>query len=190
VIHQQAIAVVIPAYRVADHILDVLSLIPETVDHIIVVDDACPQGSGRKAASVPRKGLVVVYHENNKGVGGAVITGYKKALELGCGIVVKIDGDGQMDPSYIGRLVAPLARNRVHLEHDVAHLGDEPVEEQGAAGGIRDAARGPRRPPHRPPHGRGGRRLRARRAPRLRGAANTDAPCCPGSGRAARSQLQ
>ena len=109
-IHQQAIAVVIPAYRVADHILDVLSLIPETVDHIIVVDDACPQGSGRKAASVPRKGLVVVYHENNKGVGGAVITGYKKALELGCEIIIKMDGDGQMDPAYIGSLADPLVR--------------------------------------------------------------------------------
>ena len=58
-----------------------------------------------------RKGLSVVYHDRNKGVGGAVVTGYKKALELRCGIVVKIDGDGQMDPSYIGRLVAPLARN-------------------------------------------------------------------------------
>jgi glycosyltransferase involved in cell wall biosynthesis len=111
VINLQTIAVVIPAYRVADHILDVLSSIPEIVDHIIVVDDACPEGSGRKAESVKRKGLVVVYHEQNKGVGGAVVTGYKKALKLGCEIVIKMDGDGQMDPSYIERLADPLVRD-------------------------------------------------------------------------------
>ncbi len=95
------IAVVIPAYRVSRQILGVLSTVPQTVDHIIVVDDACPEGSGRTAETFQRKGLSVVYHDRNKGVGGAVVTGYRKALELGCDVVIKLDGDGQMDPSYI-----------------------------------------------------------------------------------------
>ena len=105
------IAIVIPAYKVADHIEGVISSIPENIDHIIVVDDKCPHRSGRKAETLNRKSLFVLYHEQNKGVGGSVITGYRKALELGCDIVIKMDGDGQMDPAYIGDLIAPLLKD-------------------------------------------------------------------------------
>lgn len=105
------IAVVIPAYNVADHIEGVISSIPENIDSIIVVDDKCPHLSGRKAELLKRKGLIVLYHEQNKGVGSAVITGYRKALELGCDIIIKMDGDGQMDPAYIGDLIAPLLKD-------------------------------------------------------------------------------
>ena len=67
--------------------------------------------SGKEAEKINRKNLVVLYHDTNQGVGGAVITGYKKALELGCDIVIKIDGDGQMDPKYINNLIKPLVKN-------------------------------------------------------------------------------
>ncbi len=105
------IAVVIPCYKVADHIKDVLSTIPRTVRHIIVVDDRCPNFSGKEAEKSGRKNVTVIYHEHNQGVGGAVITGYKKALELGCEIIVKMDGDGQMDAKYIQMLLPPLIKN-------------------------------------------------------------------------------
>ena len=75
------ITVVIPSYKVSKHILDVINNIPEFVNHIIVVDDKCPQNSGNIAVTSNDKRVVVCYHEVNQGVGGAVVTGYKKALD-------------------------------------------------------------------------------------------------------------
>jgi len=95
-----SIAVVIPAYKVSDTIEEVVQALPDIVDYIIVVDDKCPHSSGEKTEKIDRKNLILLYHDTNQGVGGAVITGYKKALELGCDIIIKIDGDGQMDPKY------------------------------------------------------------------------------------------
>ena len=87
------IAVVIPSYKVSKHILEVIKDIPSFVTHIIVIDDKCPQNSGNIAETATDKRVVVCYHQVNQGVGGAVVTGYKKALKLGSEIVIKIDGD-------------------------------------------------------------------------------------------------
>jgi dolichol-phosphate mannosyltransferase len=105
------IAVVIPAFKVVDHMKDVILSIPDSIHHIIVVDDKCPFASGKEAEKLSQNNVTVIYHEQNQGVGGAVITGYKKALELGCDIVIKMDGDGQMDSKYIDRLIEPLIKN-------------------------------------------------------------------------------
>lgn len=102
------IGVVIPAYKVAKQICVVIQSLPSIVEHIIVVDDKCPHFSGKEAQKLNDKRIVVYNHERNEGVGGAVVTGYKKAMELGCDIVIKIDGDGQMDSSYIDKLILPL----------------------------------------------------------------------------------
>jgi len=106
------VAVVIPCYRVARHIEAVLGTLPPQVDHILVVDDACPEGSGDIAARVADPRVTVLRHPVNRGVGAAVVTGYRRAIELGCDVVVKIDGDGQMDPAHLPRLIAPLAEGR------------------------------------------------------------------------------
>jgi dolichol-phosphate mannosyltransferase len=101
-------AVVIPAYKVADRIKNVINTIPPIIDYIIVIDDKCPQNSGKIAEGLDDKRVIVIYHDRNKGIGAAVKSGYKKALELDCDIVVKMDGDGQMDPLYIQPLIDPL----------------------------------------------------------------------------------
>lgn len=110
-----SIAVVIPCYRVARHVEAVLAGIPPWIDHILVVDDCCPENSGAVAESRaildPR--IQVLRHPENRGVGGATVTGYRRALELGCDMVVKMDGDGQMDPAELPRLVEPLRTGRV-----------------------------------------------------------------------------
>jgi dolichol-phosphate mannosyltransferase len=108
------IAVVIPAFRVGDTIKGVVLSIPDFVDYIVVVDDACPDLSGKEAEKTDRRNLAVIYHERNQGVGGALVSGYRKAMELGCEIVIKIDGDGQMDPKHISNLISPL----IHDEAD------------------------------------------------------------------------
>lgn len=103
------VAVVIPCYKVAAHILDVVGRIGPEVGLIVAVDDACPQGSGRllqEQCTDPR--LQVVLHETNRGVGGAVMTGYRQAIALGADVIVKLDGDGQMDPGLLPQFVAPV----------------------------------------------------------------------------------
>jgi glycosyltransferase involved in cell wall biosynthesis len=105
-----SIAVVIPCYRVHDTILSVLARLGPEVTAVFVVDDACPQGSGESVRRSCRDARVhVLTHETNQGVGGAVITGYRAALAAGATIVVKIDGDGQMDPADLPALISPIA---------------------------------------------------------------------------------
>ena len=101
--------VVVPSYKVSAHILDLIERIGTEVDSILVVDDACPDGSGKLVlarCSDPR--VEVLFHEENKGVGGAVMTGYRYAIAKGADIIVKLDGDGQMDPALLPRFIAPI----------------------------------------------------------------------------------
>lgn len=103
------IGVVIPSYRVKSHIKDVISGIGKEVSRIYVVDDACPEKSGEFVkAEVKDKRVSVFFHEENQGVGGAVITGYKSALTDGMDVVVKLDGDGQMNPALISAIARPV----------------------------------------------------------------------------------
>jgi dolichol-phosphate mannosyltransferase len=105
------IAVVIPCYRVKAHILDVIARIGPEAQKIYVIDDCCPEKSGQYVRSECRDPRVeVVFHDSNRGVGGATITGYRRAVEAGAAILVKIDGDGQMDPVLLPRFVAPILR--------------------------------------------------------------------------------
>lgn len=106
------IAVIIPAYKVKKHILEVIALIGPEVDSIYVVDDACPDCSGKFVeVNALDKRIQIIYHEFNQGVGGAVMTGYQKALKDGMEILVKVDGDGQMNPKLIPSLIRPIIMN-------------------------------------------------------------------------------
>lgn len=104
------IAVVLPCYRVRGHILKVISEIAEDdVWRIYVVDDDCPDRSGdfvEQSCNDPR--IRVLRNEQNEGVGGAVIVGYKQAIADGAEVIVKIDGDGQMDPALIPYFTAQI----------------------------------------------------------------------------------
>ena len=105
------IAVIIPSYKVKDSILSVLAKIGPEVGKIYVVDDACPQGTGNFVKENCTDDRVeVLFNPRNLGVGGAVMTGYTKALTDGCRIMVKIDGDGQMEPSLIPRFIDPIQK--------------------------------------------------------------------------------
>lgn len=105
------IAVVIPCYRCKDQILGVIQKIDATVSEIIVVDDACPDQTGAWVQNQNKDSRVqVTFHTTNRGVGGALITGYQKALQLKADVIVKIDGDGQMDPGHLSKITGPLIR--------------------------------------------------------------------------------
>jgi len=103
------VAVVIPSFRVTQHIIEVIRAIPDSVWRIYIVDDACPDGTGNYVKSNVHDPRVKVIHlSENEGVGGAVMAGYKAALTDQADIIVKVDGDGQMDPSLIPDFIAPI----------------------------------------------------------------------------------
>lgn len=103
------VAVVIPCYGVRRHILSVIAGIGPEVQAIYVVDDACPEQTGKYVVEQCRDPRVrVLFNGVNMGVGGATIAGYRQAAADGAEIVVKLDGDGQMEPSHIPILIAPI----------------------------------------------------------------------------------
>jgi glycosyltransferase involved in cell wall biosynthesis len=103
------IAVVIPCYKVKRHILEVVAGLGSEVWRIYVVDDACPESTGQHVElHCMDQRVVVLRHEINQGVGGAVMTGYRAAITDGADVIVKIDGDGQMDSSLVPSFAGPI----------------------------------------------------------------------------------
>ncbi len=100
---------VVPCYKVKAHILRVIAKTPAWFEGIVCVDDACPEGSGdfiEAENKDPR--VVVVRLAKNQGVGGATMAGYAEAVKRGARVMVKVDGDDQMDLSHAAHLVAPI----------------------------------------------------------------------------------
>jgi glycosyltransferase involved in cell wall biosynthesis len=103
------VAVVIPCFKVTRQIQKVIEGIGDEVSLIYVIDDACPEGTGNLVEkTVMDQRVKVIYHSKNQGVGGAVITGYHAAIDGGADVIVKIDGDGQMDPTLIPQFILPI----------------------------------------------------------------------------------
>ncbi|MBI3607903.1 MAG: glycosyltransferase family 2 protein [Nitrospirae bacterium] len=95
----------IPAYNVERSIRKVVDGIPDWVDRIIVVDDASRDGTLAEVRRIVSNRLIALHHDVNQGVGGATLTGFRRALDEGVKITVKMDGDGQMDPAYLNVLL-------------------------------------------------------------------------------------
>jgi glycosyltransferase involved in cell wall biosynthesis len=104
------ISIVIPCYNVGRHIEDVIKNIPQDITWIIAVNDCSKDDTETLILDLKKDNGKIIYikHDVNKGVGGALITGYKKSLELNSDITIKMDGDGQMDASNIPELIKPL----------------------------------------------------------------------------------
>ncbi|MEA2699730.1 MAG: hypothetical protein QOI66_4001, partial [Myxococcales bacterium] len=112
----RTVAVVVPAFNEADKLASSIRSIPGFIDTVIVVDDASTDGTARIAQRLARRtnngegrrGLVVIAHPRNRGVGAAIASGYQRALELGVDVTVVMAGDGQMDPADLPRLLGPV----------------------------------------------------------------------------------
>lgn len=111
---ERQVAVVIPCYRCADRIEEVVSRVGPEAAQVVVVDDACPEGSGKRVEALVAADpagyarVTVLRNDENRGVGGAVLRGMRHARVAGADILVKLDGDGQMAPELAGKFVAPL----------------------------------------------------------------------------------
>lgn len=131
----KTVAVVVPAYNEAGLVGDVIETLPSLVDRAYVIDDCSTDGTWqeiqRAAESVNERStaarpanvhadggrvfeprIVTIRHERNRGVGGAIKTGYRRAREDGFDVVAVMNGDGQMDPSILDRIVDPVATGR------------------------------------------------------------------------------
>ena len=133
-IKQYSIVVVIPAYNVENEIAEVLESLPTFLKFIIVVDDCSKDNTFNIAKQISSndKRIILHQHKVNQGVGGAMITGFRLALKLGCQIVVKFDGDGQMSPEYLPKLILPLIKGDVDYTkgnrfHDFSSLQQMPT---------------------------------------------------------------
>jgi glycosyltransferase involved in cell wall biosynthesis len=108
---EKSIAVGVPAYNEEALIGKTLGSIPEIVDKIIVVNDASKDKTrdivSEKAQEDNR--IILLEHEVNQGVGGAIVTGYKAALDLKIDVSVVMAGDAQMDPKDLVRIIEPVA---------------------------------------------------------------------------------
>ena len=102
------VSAVIPCYKVERHIRNVIASMPEYVDQIIAVNDGSPDSTEEILKSISDPRLVVISHKKNQGLGAAMLSGFKEALRQGADVVVKVDGDGQMDPTQIIALIHPI----------------------------------------------------------------------------------
>lgn len=103
------VAVVVPAHNEERLVATVVTTAPSLVDHIIVVDDASTDGTSDAARATGDPRLEVHRLEENQGVGGAILTGHARALELGADVSVVMAGDAQMDPDFLPQLLDPIA---------------------------------------------------------------------------------
>ena len=96
--YNKKIIIVIPCFKVKNKILNVISNIPQWVYKVICVDDACPEETGKYInEKIDDKKVLTIFNDKNLGVGGASLKGFKQAKELGAEVIVKVDGDDQMD---------------------------------------------------------------------------------------------
>jgi glycosyltransferase involved in cell wall biosynthesis len=105
---EHRVSVVVPAHNEEALIAKVIETMPDFVDHIFIVDDCSSDSTSEKAKAVGDPRVEVIRHEVNQGVGGAVITGHTRAIEVGDDISVVMAGDAQMDPNYLGALLDPI----------------------------------------------------------------------------------
>ena len=106
----QRVAVVVPAHDEEKLIAETIRSIPGFVDRVLVVDDASRDGTVAAVRGLGDPRVELIVHERNLGVGAAIITGYKRALEERIDVTAVMAADAQMDPGDLETLVAPVAR--------------------------------------------------------------------------------
>ena len=103
------IVAIMPCYKSSEIAPSVARDVIRFVDKLICVDDYCPESTGENIRnSLKSEKIDFIFHESNKGIGGAMTSGFIYALKFSPEIVIKIDSDGQMDPILIPKLIEPL----------------------------------------------------------------------------------
>jgi glycosyltransferase involved in cell wall biosynthesis len=125
VLESARVAVVVPAHDEERWIAETVSRMPGFVDHVIVVDDASADRTAPEAARLGDARVEILRHRENRGVGAAIVTGYRRARALGADVAAVMAGDGQMHPDDLAGVVLPVVRGEVdYVKGDrLAHPG-------------------------------------------------------------------
>jgi glycosyltransferase involved in cell wall biosynthesis len=107
------VAVVVPAHDEEKLIGETIRSIPDFVDRVIVVDDKSSDGTVAAVRALNYQRVEVLEHERNLGVGAAILTGYRRAIEERIDVTAVMAADAQMDPGDLETLCAPVARGEV-----------------------------------------------------------------------------
>lgn len=112
---QKKISTVVPCYNEGKQIEKVIETTPECVDHIIIIDDVSKDDTVKvvEKAMYSNQKVVLIKHEKNQGVGGAIASGYKWARDNEIEIAVVMAGDGQMDPAEFFNIIDPVVNDEV-----------------------------------------------------------------------------
>ena len=107
---EKTICVVVPAYNEETQIGKVILTMPDFVDYIVIIDDKSKDETIKvvEEFQVKNKKVVLLKHEKNQGVGGAIATGYKWARDNSIDVAVVMAGDAQMDPEDLPALLDPV----------------------------------------------------------------------------------
>ncbi|MCO5383599.1 MAG: glycosyltransferase [Methanosarcina barkeri] len=106
------IGVVVPAYNEERLIQETIDGIPAYVDKIYVINDASTDRTAEIINSTTDPRVIPIHHEVNKGVGAAIINGYKRALADEMDLVAVMAGDNQMDPDQLPKLIMPIIEGK------------------------------------------------------------------------------
>jgi glycosyltransferase involved in cell wall biosynthesis len=107
------VAVVVPAHNEEDLVLATLQGIPGFVDRVYVVDDASTDATAERARAAGDPRVQVIVHDRNRGVGAAIVSGYKRALAERMDATAVMAGDNQMDPDELEALALPVVRDEL-----------------------------------------------------------------------------
>jgi len=107
------VAVVVPAYNEELLIAETIAGMPSFVDRVYVVDDRSKDATAERARATEDPRVEVIVHERNEGVGAAIVTGYKRAIEERMDVACVMAGDNQMDPDELEALALPVARGQL-----------------------------------------------------------------------------
>jgi len=118
------ITVVIPCFKVAAHIESTVGSLPEWIDQMILVDDCSPDNTIDMLNQLVLKNpkVTILSNPKNMGVGGAMITEFRHALQTDTDIIVKLDGDGQMNPNYLPALLQPFVTSLRNSPRETASM--------------------------------------------------------------------
>jgi len=109
------VAVVVPAYNEGSQIARVITSMPGFVDHIVIVDDQSKDKTAeivQTHCKIGARSVILIKHETNQGVGGAIATGYLWCRDHGVDVAVVMAGDGQMNPADLPAILDPVVEGR------------------------------------------------------------------------------
>ena len=100
---------IIPCFKGNETTIRIINESLNFVDYVVLIDDCCPNLIGNMVdEKIKNEKLIIIKNSINMGVGASVKKGIDYLLSIDCQIIVKIDADGQINPSLLPGIVSPI----------------------------------------------------------------------------------